>query len=277
MLNKLLEAIKKPELFAPSTMKFWDEEHISKGLLEAHLEEDHDAASRKPEFIDKSVDWITKVAPPEKYNKLLDLGCGPGLYSERLYKRGYRVTGIDFSKRSIEYGKEMAKKEDHAIDYHHMNYLDLDFENEFDVITLIYCDYAVLSPKDRKKLLTKIFRALKKGGKFIFDVFTPMNYRNGDVETKSWELNEGGFWRPDKHLILESHFIYPGNTRCNQYIIIGHEGNYEIVRVWDQPFTPETIMDEFTGISYGDISIYSDVAGTPYSKESQTLTIVVQK
>ena len=277
MLNKLFEATKKPELYAPGTKNFWDDEHISKGLLEAHLEPDIDAASRKPEFIDKSVDWITRLAPPESYNQLLDLGCGPGLYCERLYERGYTVTGIDFSKRSIAYAKDMAQKKNYQISYNYMDYLKLDYKNKFDVVILIYCDFAVLSPEDRSKLLTKIFKALKKDGKFIFDVFTPNNYKDKIDETNSWELSDGGFWRPDKHLCLESHFIYPNNTRCNQYTIIDSNDDCEIIRVWDQPFTPETIKTELRHISYTDISIYSDVTGEAYCDKSSTLAVVVQK
>lgn len=277
MLNKLLEATKKPELYAPSTMKFWDDEYISKYLLEAHLDFGDDAASRKPELINKSVEWITQLAPPKEDTRLLDLGCGPGLYCERLYKKGYKVTGMDFSKRSVSYAKDIAKEKDHKIEYYYMNYLDLDYENEFDVVILIYCDYAVLSPQDRKKLLTKIFRALKKNGIFIFDVFTAFRYKNMKVETKDWDISNGGFWNPEQHLCLESHFIYPKNTRCNQYVIVDSGNNTEIIRVWDQPFSPETIKAELAHISYESISIYADVTGTPYHEESDTMAMVVKK
>lgn len=277
MLDKLLEVKNKPDLYAQSTMRFWDDEHISKGLLEAHLDFGDDAASRTLEFIDKSVDWITQLVPLKEGSRLLDLGCGPGLYCERLYKKGYDVTGIDFSKRSISYAKEMAQNKGHAIDYHYMNYLDIDFDNEFDVVILIYCDFAVLSPQDRRKLLTRVFRALKKDGKLIFDVFTPQRYRNMKEETRDWDISGGGFWKPGTHLCLESHFIYPNGARCNQYVIVDSENNTDIVRVWDQPFTPETIKAELEHISYESISIYSDVTGTPYKEESDTMAMVVQK
>ncbi len=58
MFNKLKKYTTKPKLYAPSTKKFWDDEHISKGMLEAHLNPNWDVATRKPEFLDKSVNWI---------------------------------------------------------------------------------------------------------------------------------------------------------------------------------------------------------------------------
>lgn len=82
MINELFKFVKKPE-------------------LEAHLDPDCEGSSRPHVFIDKSVEWIEKVALANIYKKSLDLGCGPGIYTERLFKKGYDVTGIDYSKRSI--------------------------------------------------------------------------------------------------------------------------------------------------------------------------------
>ena len=42
--------------------------------------------------------------------KILDLGCGPGLYASRLARLGHRVTGIDFSPASIRYARQQAEK-----------------------------------------------------------------------------------------------------------------------------------------------------------------------
>lgn len=58
------------------------------------------------------------------------------------------------------------------IKYIYQNYLDMDYENEFDFVTLIYCDFGVLPAADRIKLLIKIKRALKIDGTLILDGFT---------------------------------------------------------------------------------------------------------
>ena len=47
MVNKLFSLIQKPALWQRSYELFWDDEHISKGMLEAHLNPNWDAASRK--------------------------------------------------------------------------------------------------------------------------------------------------------------------------------------------------------------------------------------
>ena len=99
MITKLNKYLKKPHLYAPSTGEFWNDEHISKEMLAAHLNPDLEAATRKHEFLDHSVEWITKIAPPSQYKSLLDLGCGPGLYAERFNKAGYSVERPPLYKR----------------------------------------------------------------------------------------------------------------------------------------------------------------------------------
>ena len=96
-----------------------------------------------------------------QFQQLLDLGCGPGVYAERFNKAGYKVTGIDFSKRSIEYAKQQTLLNKSNIGYHYQNYLTIDYMEQFDVVTLIYCDYAVLPITERRILLEKVYQALK--------------------------------------------------------------------------------------------------------------------
>ena len=89
----------------------WDEPGFSKRMLREHLRQDHDAASRRSEKIDQHVAWIHDEVLSGHNTKILDLGCGPGLYSSRLAKLGHDCTGIDFSPASITYAQEQAQQE----------------------------------------------------------------------------------------------------------------------------------------------------------------------
>ncbi len=270
---RLIDLVKKPDIYTKNQCNFWDDTYISQNMLNAHLNSSWDAASRNFDFIDQSVEWISQNAPLGRYKKILDLGCGPGLYSERLNKRGYFVTGIDFSKRSIDY----ARKQNFTNTYLYQNYLEIDYENEYDLVLLIYCDYAVLSPVERKLLLQKILRALKKGGKLIFDVFTPARYE-GKKETMSWSINEeGGFWNPRPYISIEAHYIYDNHVHLDQHAIIDEEDNGCVYRIWDTAFTKDMILKEIEPIGYSQIDFYSDVSGNPFREEFETMCIVLEK
>lgn len=174
-MNNLLNQLQVPSRFEQTDNVFWQDSYIAKKLLEAHLSPDTEGASRSFKFIDKSIDFIQQIAPKKSYQKVLDLGCGPGLYSERLARKGYTVTGIDFSENSIRYAKEQAKKLDYDIEYRYENYLELNDSNIYDLALLIYCDYGALAPENRSILLFNIWNSLKNGGKLLLDVFSQKN------------------------------------------------------------------------------------------------------
>ena len=165
MFEELTGIFEKPKAFEhANSTEFWNDPYISTQLLKAHLDPNIDPASRNKNFMDRSIRWIVQKFNIEESSKILDLGCGPGLYTHELAKAGAQVTGIDVSTNSIEYASRRAKEENLDIKYINANYVTCDFKRKYDLITLIYDDYCVLSPNDRKILLGKIHSALEEDG-----------------------------------------------------------------------------------------------------------------
>ena len=168
---------------------------------------------------------------------ILDLGCGPGLYSEKLAEKGHIVTGMDFSSNSIQYAKESANRKKLDITYIQQDYLELTEENKYDLILLIFTDFGVLPPDQRELLLRNINRALKPGGTFIFDVLND-NYEANIGGSKNWELSEKGFWREIPYMALSESFYYDKQkVILNQHIVIDQERGTEVYRFWMHTFS----------------------------------------
>lgn len=270
-MNKLFSLLQKPALWQRSSEPFWDDEHISKGMLEAHLNPDWDAASRKHSYIDRSVQWLSGVIPAK--GKILDLGCGPGLYAKRLSDMGYDVTGMDFSKRSIAY----AKSQDTKSEYIYKNYLELDYADTFDAVLLIYCDYAALTPEERQTLLPRVHKSLKQGGLFFFDVFTEKHFE-GKANKTSWSLYEDdGFWSAEPHICLEATYLYENNTvAVDQYIVVSKNEIKEYL-IWDTAYTVQKLTDEVSPHGFKVQEVFTDVCGISYTDEADTLCFMLKK
>ena len=97
----------------------WNEPGFSERMLREHLSQEHDWASRRASTIDKHVDWIHREVLSSRPSRILDLGCGPGLYASRLAKMGHACAGIDFSPASIAYAREYAQKANLRCSYQH--------------------------------------------------------------------------------------------------------------------------------------------------------------
>jgi SAM-dependent methyltransferase len=282
-LNKLdfkllYKYAQKPVLFEKSTASLWDDEHISKGMLKAHLDPVLEAASRKHSFIDNSVDWIIKFTGIKKGNKILDLGCGPGLYTERFSKQGYKVTGVDFSHRSVEYAKQQAFKYNLDVNYIYQNYLTIDFLNEYNLVILIYCDLGVFSEEEIDVVLKKVYASLKPGGYFIFDLFTPVKYLQYKDSHNTWDYQESGYWRPYPYISLYSQYIYPeNNTFLDQFVVMDDLENIEVYRNWNHCYSKEDIAKIIKNIAFKELIYFSDVTGKEYSDSSETICVVAKK
>ncbi|MGE5579968.1 MAG: SAM-dependent methyltransferase [Bacillota bacterium] len=266
----------KPEVFEPGEPLFWDDPHISSEMLKAHLDPTIDAASRRPETIDRIVAWLVGHLGLKPGDKLLDLGCGPGLYCQRFHDYGLEVTGMDFSRRSIEYARKAAAESGRDIEYIYQDYLTLDYESRFDAIVLIYCDFAVFSPARRDELIRRVHRALKPKGAFAFDVFTP-NYKPTE-DRLSWSAQEKGFWRPSPHLCLTSNFYYPDEqTYLDQYVVIDEDLTAKVYRIWDKVYTPESIEPVVRAQGFDRVEFRAGLMGTPYTEGEPCLGVICRR
>ncbi len=249
----------KPPLYEKGTAVMWTDQHISKQLLNIHLDPEIDLASRKMSSITSTIHWILSHTH-KKPLSILDLGCGPGLYTQLYARQGHKVTGVDFSEFSVQYAREQAKKNDLQVNYSCQNYLDLETkDNLFDLVTLIYADFGVLTPGERDRLLSIVYKALKPGGIFVFDVLNDRDLEN-KVEPKSWEAAEHGFWKDQHYLALSESFLYEEHkVILYQHTVLNDDGPIGIYRFWTTFFSHSDLSDTLEKHGFKNISFHEEV------------------
>src|SRR5215510_15203422 len=55
------------------------------------------------------VDALVRELRPDPGSTMLDLGCGTGRHARRLAARGFTVTGLDLSERSLRHARRFAR------------------------------------------------------------------------------------------------------------------------------------------------------------------------
>lgn len=276
MISEIKKVAKKPPIYQKSEAEFWNDPYIAQRMLEAHLNPELESATRKLEFVQRSVNWISELLPSERYKRLLDLGCGPGIYAEQFYSKGYQVSGLDLSENSIGYAQKIAYQKGSAINYKLCDYVQAPITGEYDLITMIYCDFGVLSSEERKILLKKIHDVLSPKGCFLFDVFTPFEYKDRS-EYKSWIYEDKGFWRDCPYLLLQSLYCYEeNNTFLNQYIV-ATECDTTCYNLWEHTFTVDELKKDLLDAGFQNVRIFGDVAGTEHESDSKTICVVAEK
>ena len=270
-IEMLTQPQEPPAPFTPGEPHFWTDPHIARQMLAVHLDPETDSASRRPETIQRTVDWLMKTLHLQPGQRVLDLGCGPGLYAARLADAGLRVTGVDFSQGSIDY----ARRQHPEIEYLCQDYLDLNVKGKFAAVLLIFGDFCVLSPQQRARLMANVQKVVQPGGHFVLDVTTPalrqrIGLKNG------WYAAKSGFWKPGPHLVLEQGFAYPEDLFLDQYIVIEESGKVSVYRNWFQDYTPERIRQELESQGFGIQSLWNDLCGTPLQADPEWIGVIAR-
>jgi SAM-dependent methyltransferase len=254
--------------------ELWTDPHISQKMLEFHLNGEVDVSSRTTAFIIRSVEWLTAEFGIDDHTRVLDLGCGPGLYTNQLAHTGASVTGVDFSRRSVDHARSVAAGSGLAVDYVLGNYLEAAIDGSFDVITMIMCDFCALGPLQRQSLLGRVADWLAEGGRFVFDVYSYSAF-DARQEAVSYEANfMDGFWMPEEYFgFLHVHKYPDVHVVLDKYDIIG-QSRSTVSYNWLQHYDVESLTSELLAAGLAVEMVLGDVAGAGFDPEASEFAMV---
>jgi SAM-dependent methyltransferase len=190
-------------------------------MLQEHLSQDNDTASRRMETIEAHVDWIHQHLLEGRPTEVLDLACGPGLYTGRLARRGHECVGIDYSPASIAYATNSARKENLRCRYRLQDIRRARYGSGFGLVMLIFGELNVFRPSDAAAILRKSHRALAEGGMLLLEPHTSAVIRWMGRRDALWCSAERGLFSDRPHLRLDEHSWDPDTkTATVRYFIV---------------------------------------------------------
>lgn len=198
----------------------WNDPQFSARMLQNHLAQDHDWASRRQSIIDQQLACIAQLLAGRK-SRILDLGCGPGLYTQGLSRLGHECVGVDFSPASIQHAREAAEKAGLAIRYELSDIREFVAEDGFDLVMMLFGEFNVFREDDARRILDQAFAALRDGGTLLIEISTLASVEAQGALAPTWEAADSGLFLDSPHLCLQEHFWDAGSsTATTRYIIV---------------------------------------------------------
>jgi SAM-dependent methyltransferase len=274
MYELMQDISQRPEPFSRYTaMELWTRPHLARQMLDFHLDQKTDLASHRFEAIDQIVNWIdSQLVLSDK--RVCDLGCGPGLYTQRFASFGADVTGVDFSAHSLQYARLKAGENEQAITYLEADYLSDDLPASFDVVTLIYTDFCVLSPTQRVTLLGRIREMLNPGGSLVMDAAGMGSFEAKEEFTLIEDKLMFGFWAKGDYVGIHRAFVYPEEgLSLDRYVIIEPTETWQIFN-WFQYFTPESLETELNAAGFSVEQMVGDLTGKPPKPDGDFIGVI---
>jgi SAM-dependent methyltransferase len=260
-----------------TTPEFWADEHISAQMLAAHLNPDWEAASRNHATVDRAVTWLVNTLRIQSGTRVLDLGCGPGLYATRLAQTGAGVTGLDISPRSIAYARQLTADAGQQCQFRVANYLIDDLGGPYDVALFSYEDVNVLSPDQRATLFARIAAALGPGGVLAMDVTAAARFDLEAEGRREGDDLDNGFWAPSPYHGVVDTFKYDDERLLLERYVITKGGQARVFWNWTQCLTPEQVRAELAAAGFGAIDLVGDLTGAPFSEESPVFAVLARR
>jgi SAM-dependent methyltransferase len=278
MFPTLSDIFQRPKPFEFNTVQtLWDDPHISRQMLQFHLDPVVDAASRNHASIQKSVEWMRSHFSIHSGTRICDLGCGPGLYTSALAAFSDHVTGVDFSRNSLAYARARSAETGQKIEYIQSNYLDFHPTGQFDLITMIMSDFCVLDPKQRVTLLQNISGMLAPGGCFVFDAYLPNAFQTFQETTACEFRFMDGFWAEGDYFGFVNRFKYPDDlVTLEKYTIIQPTRQWTVYN-WLQYYTPAALHRLITANGMRIDEMFADVSGAEFDPGADEFALVIRK
>lgn len=194
---------------------------------------------------------------------MLDLGCGPGLYGERLARLGWEYAGLDFSPASIAYAKAQAERLAPRPEYRLGDLRQLEFGEGFDLALFVYGELNVFRREDALALLRKALAALKPGGRMVAEVHAASYLREQAAQATSWRALDGGLFSEKPHLYLEERFWDKAlSVLTTRYLILDPEtGDFSRYAASVQAYTIPDYSDLFTEAGFAKPHFVASLEG----------------
>lgn len=239
--------------------KFW--EHFAPILLDPKRVEDADT----------EVAQIVELTRLPDGAAVLDMGCGLGRHSLAFARRGFNVTGVDFSSDYVQCAQQAAQEAGLTATFLQGDMRTYAHDKPFDLVASLFTSFGFFTdPEDDFRAIQKMAGNLKPGGRLIIDmmgkeilarIFRPRDW---------YRASDGSIWIEERELADDWCWVNVHQRVMKGADIREHKFGLRLYSAAEL-----TMLLERAGLQ--EVRTFGSVRGTPYNHEADRLVALARQ
>ncbi|MDP2920048.1 MAG: methyltransferase domain-containing protein [Dehalococcoidia bacterium] len=216
------------------------------------------------------IDDLIKLVALKSGAHILDLCCGVGRHSLELARRGFKVTGVDITPSYLDIATARAKEEKLVIEFVREDMRTFRRPDAFDAIINMFTSFGFFEDiEDDRRVAHNAYASLKRGGRFLIDT------QGKEVLARVFRERD---WRQEGEVLwLEERKIVGNWERIESLWTLIKDGERYENRIVLRLYCATELVALLKSAGFKKVTVYGDLAGSPYDQNARRLVAVAEK
>jgi SAM-dependent methyltransferase len=216
------------------------------------------------------VEKVLNLMKPPPGAHFLDLCCGVGRHSTELGRRGYRVTGVDRTRRFLDTAVARAGAKKLDAEFVRDDMRTFRRPDSFDAIINLYTSFGYFDdPDDDRQILDNIFHSLRSGGNLLMEL-EGKEILAKKFQPRDWVERDGVLFLQEREPVDNWTYLK------NRWILI-KDGRVEEFHLRLRIYSAHELVSLLTSVGFDDTSVFGDLDGSPYDQNAQRMVVMARK
>ncbi|MFH8989307.1 class I SAM-dependent methyltransferase [Streptomyces sp. NPDC017940] len=198
--------------------------------------------------------------------RVLDLCCGPGVFTVPLARRGYDVTGVDLSPAMLDRARKRAADAGTRVTYVRADAREYEAPGAFDVVLNMFTSFGYFEdPADNARVLRTMHSCLAPGGTLVLDL--------AGKELLARRVTPPKVVRRGEDLVVQTDTVLDDWARMrSDWVLVRGEQVTRADLVWFV-YSAVELRHMVEEAGFGRVEVFGGFDGRPYDENAERLVL----
>jgi SAM-dependent methyltransferase len=198
--------------------------------------------------------------------RVLDLCCGPGVFSVPLALRGHRVTGVDLSPAMLDRARKHAADSGAEVAYVRADARAYEAPGAFDVVLNMFTSFGYFEdPVDNARVLRTMYSCLAPGGTLVLDL--------AGKELLARKVTPPKVVRRGEDLMVQTDTVLDDWARLrSDWVLVRGDRVTRATLVWFV-YSAVELRRMAQEAGFGRVEVFGGFDGRPYDENAERLVL----